>query len=265
MNTEEKLEKFQTFVNELNQGNMECIPTYIAEEFFTHIPVDDEPAGSAVYQDLFRDLKSGLPDLHVTLNHLEANGEQLQGQVTIKGTHTSALWNVPPTQKTAQWTVDIRAREVDGRFAINFDNVTVPAVLDLLRQLELVNPPDQMDRPMKHPVVIPEIIAKVLFTGQMADKPCGHLAQIRVTEPKTDVCEQCVASGDIWPALRMCLICGFTGCCDTSKNTHAKKHYEATGHSIFRSIRLNEGWIWCYEDNAFFTTRVLNKYRVKTD
>jgi uncharacterized UBP type Zn finger protein len=112
-----------------------------------------------------------------------------------------------------------------------------------------------MDLPPPHPVVIPEIIFKVIFTGQVADKPCSHLGMVQVTEPTTDVCQQCVESGDIWPALRMCLVCGFVGCCDTSVNKHMKAHYQETGHPIFRSIRMDEGWVWCYEDNAFFEKR----------
>ncbi len=59
----------------------------------------------------------------------------------------------------------------------------------------------------------------------------------------------------------MCLICGFVGCCDTAKNKHMKQHYETSGHPIFRSIRLAEGWIWCYADNAFFEARTLEHYR----
>ena len=27
-----------------------------------------------------------------------------------------------------------------------------------------------------------------------------------------------------------------------------------------RSIRMDEGWVWCYEDNAFFSGRVLENY-----
>jgi hypothetical protein len=39
-----------------------------------------------------------------------------------------------------------------------------------------------------------------------------------------------------------------------------KAHYEETGHPIFRSIRLDESWVWCYEDNAFFSGKILEKY-----
>jgi hypothetical protein len=100
---------------------------------------------------------------------------------------------------------------------------------------------------------------RLAFTGQAADKPCSHLALARVFEPDVHECRQCVASGDIWPALRMCLVCGFVGCCDTSVKKHMHAHYETTGHGIFRSIRLTEGWIWCYDDAALFERDTLER------
>ncbi len=80
---------------------------------------------------------------------------------------------------------------------------------------------------------------------------------IQVADTDVDVCQECVESGDIWPALRMCLVCGYVGCCDTSVKKHMKAHAEATGHPIMRSIRMDEGWGWCYECAAFLTSERL--------
>ena len=46
----------------------------------------------------------------------------------------------------------------------------------------------------------------------------------------------------------MCLICGNVGCCDSSKNKHATKHYRHVAHPLMRSIQPGERWIWCYVD-----------------
>jgi uncharacterized UBP type Zn finger protein len=45
------------------------------------------------------------------------------------------------------------------------------------------------------------------------------------------------------------LSCGHVGCCDSSKNKHATKHFHATKHPLVRSIEPGEAWIWCYVDN----------------
>ena len=65
---------------------------------------------------------------------------------------------------------------------------------------------------------------------------CPHLDQIHDVSPNTpEGCEECLATGDEWVHLRMCLSCGHVGCCDSSKNRHATKHAgAATGDKVAR-------------------------------
>ena len=77
---------------------------------------------------------------------------------------------------------------------------------------------------------------------------CAHMDQIQTTKPAKRVCEECVKTGDTWVHLRMCLVCGHVGCCDSSKNKHATKHYHRSKHPVARSIEPGEIWVWCYED-----------------
>jgi len=77
---------------------------------------------------------------------------------------------------------------------------------------------------------------------------CTHLDQIKIRKPDKHVCEDCVKLGDTWVHLRMCLICGNVGCCDSSKNKHATKHFHKTTHPLMRSIERGESWVWCYVD-----------------
>jgi uncharacterized UBP type Zn finger protein len=81
---------------------------------------------------------------------------------------------------------------------------------------------------------------------------CTHVAEIRPVTPSADGCEDCLAIGDTWFHLRLCLHCGHMGCCDTSKNKHATKHFNETGHAIVRSGEAGEEWAWCYVDEVFF-------------
>ena len=46
----------------------------------------------------------------------------------------------------------------------------------------------------------------------------------------------------------MCLECGPVGCCDSSKNKHATKHFHATSHHIIKSFEPGEDWGWCFVD-----------------
>ena len=56
--------------------------------------------------------------------------------------------------------------------------------------------------------------------------------------------------GDSWVHLRLCEICGHVGCCDSSKNRHATKHFKNTKHAIMRSFEPGENWGWCYIDDV---------------
>ena len=81
---------------------------------------------------------------------------------------------------------------------------------------------------------------------------CKHLAQVRDVAPKTpDGCEECLASGDEWVHLRLCLECGHVGCCDDSPNRHATKHFHRTKHPVMRSFEPGEDWGFCFVENLF--------------
>lgn len=84
---------------------------------------------------------------------------------------------------------------------------------------------------------------------------CNHLDQIEVSEPQTTVCEDCQKQGDEWVHLRMCLVCGYIGCCDSSKNKHARRHYKQTGHPLIRSAEPGETWRYCYDDKLYLNSR----------
>ena len=79
-------------------------------------------------------------------------------------------------------------------------------------------------------------------------KVCSHLDQVKFTDTRKHGCEECLKTGDSWVHLRLCMECGHVGCCDSSKNKHATKHYHHTQHPLVRSLEPGESWIWCYVD-----------------
>ena len=80
---------------------------------------------------------------------------------------------------------------------------------------------------------------------------CTHLDQIHEVVPSGEGCKECLEMGDRWVHLRLCLTCGHVGCCDSSKNRHASRHAEETGHPIVRSFEPGEDWRWCYVDETY--------------
>jgi len=81
---------------------------------------------------------------------------------------------------------------------------------------------------------------------------CSHAADLsKKVKPHTKGCEECLKSGDSWVHLRMCLECGHVGCCDSSKNRHARAHFKATQHPLIQSAEKGEDWRWCYIDEVY--------------
>jgi uncharacterized UBP type Zn finger protein len=84
------------------------------------------------------------------------------------------------------------------------------------------------------------------------EETCEHLRHIKKVQAKVHGCEECLRMGDSWVHLRLCMNCGHVGCCDSSKNKHATKHYHSTKHPIVRSIEPGEDWGYCYVDDLMF-------------
>jgi uncharacterized UBP type Zn finger protein len=79
--------------------------------------------------------------------------------------------------------------------------------------------------------------------------PCSHVPNV-IVPPTSAGCEECIALGDSWVHLRLCVHCGHVGCCDSSKNRHATRHFESTGHAVVASLEPGEDWMWCYAHEA---------------
>lgn len=77
---------------------------------------------------------------------------------------------------------------------------------------------------------------------------CHHFDHLPEVHRGSKGCEECLQMGDSWVHLRECLICGHVGCCDSSKNKHATKHFHATQHPVMRSVEPGDRWGWCYVD-----------------
>lgn len=80
---------------------------------------------------------------------------------------------------------------------------------------------------------------------------CEHRSTIREVPLDGDVCPRCVELGDRWVHLRVCMTCGEVGCCDSSKNKHARRHADSAEHPICRSLEPGESWMWCFVEEGF--------------
>lgn len=86
--------------------------------------------------------------------------------------------------------------------------------------------------------------------GEFDTRGCRHVDEIQDVTPSASGCEDCLKIGDTWVQLRLCLTCGYVGCCNSSKNKHASSHYRQTEHPIIVSYEEGAEWLWCYIDKV---------------
>ena len=76
---------------------------------------------------------------------------------------------------------------------------------------------------------------------------CAHLQQLETVEPTSPRgCEECLATGQRWVHLRMCMSCGHVGCCDSSPGRHTTAHARSTDHPVVQSVEQGGNWAFCY-------------------
>ena len=75
---------------------------------------------------------------------------------------------------------------------------------------------------------------------------CRHVAAAHQVEAHSAGCLECLAGGDAWTELCLCLSCGWVACSDDSPNRHALAHYEETDHPIVVLLRVGSKPWWCY-------------------
>ena len=104
-----------------NNGNLDLINELFAPNFVDHDPVNPLPGLEGVRQVVIM-YRSGLPDLHITVEDLVAEGDKVVARFRAQGTHGGALMGVPPTGKQVTVTgIDVLGFE-NGKIAEHWGN-----------------------------------------------------------------------------------------------------------------------------------------------
>jgi uncharacterized UBP type Zn finger protein len=83
--------------------------------------------------------------------------------------------------------------------------------------------------------------------AHIARDACPHFDASR--PPAASSARACADCG-LERNLRLCLACGYVGCCE-SESAHDTAHYQKTGHSVITPHQASAQWLWCYACNAY--------------
>ncbi|MDN5895259.1 MAG: Na+/H+ antiporter [Nocardioides sp.] len=80
--------------------------------------------------------------------------------------------------------------------------------------------------------------------GELCEDLTRDWPEVTVSTPGE--CEGCLEAGSTWVHLRLCIACGHVGCCDSSTERHATRHFHETRHPVMQSAEPGEDWRWCF-------------------
>lgn len=120
----------------VNRGNLDAVDELIAPGYVSHHNDPAHlPAGPAGVKAFISLTRAGFPDLHLTVDQVFADGDQVASMWTMEGTHTGEWFGTPATGRHARWWGVVITRFEGGQIAedwYNFDQIS------LLQQLGVI-------------------------------------------------------------------------------------------------------------------------------
>lgn len=112
MSQETNIAAQQRFGAAVNSGALQELDDLVAPDCIEHDPAPGQGPGPQGYRDMFAELRTAFPDLHVEVEHLTATDDDVAIAYTLTGTHQGPLMGHEPTGRA----ISIRGVQI-GRFS----------------------------------------------------------------------------------------------------------------------------------------------------
>jgi predicted ester cyclase len=131
---------FRRFHDAMNTGDVELISKTIDElvepDVLIRTPLPVEATGAQALKQVWAMLLRGLPDVHVTVEDLIAEGDKVVSRNSVTGTHQGEYMGLPPTGKSVTYNEIFILRFVNGRVAETWG---VADVFSQMKQLGVIS------------------------------------------------------------------------------------------------------------------------------
>ncbi len=133
MSTEANKALVRRWVDAWNTNtNLEVVEDIFAPEWKNQNPLPGGAEGIEGVKQFVRGNRSAFSDIHLVIDLLLAEGDQVMFRWTTSATHAGKFAGIPPTGKSVSYSGMTVHRVVDGKFA---ETVTEFDLYGLLRQL----------------------------------------------------------------------------------------------------------------------------------
>jgi steroid delta-isomerase-like uncharacterized protein len=121
-----------------NQKNLGILDQLTASNYARYISGQASPLDREGQKQRIASFHQGLPDVHLTLEDLVAEGDRVVFRISLRGTHTGTLMGVPPTGKQVTISAIDIARLADGKIVEHWGQMDT---FGLLQQLGAISMP----------------------------------------------------------------------------------------------------------------------------
>ena len=114
------------------RGDTDALDAIMTPDVINHSPLPGQPAGVEGFKEAIRWMRSGVPDLTITIDSAVAEGDRVSTRWTGTGTHSGMLLGIPATNKVVTVSgIDI-CRIADGRIVEYWQELDTLALLQQL-------------------------------------------------------------------------------------------------------------------------------------
>ncbi len=140
MSTEDNKAIIRRLYDEIHsKGNWAAVDELVGTNFVDHNPpAPDFPSGPEGVKQTLGMFRSALPDMHVTVEDIIAEGDKVAARITMSGTHRGELMGVAPTGKQITLGLIDITRLADGKIVERWGEGDM---LGMMQQLGVVPPP----------------------------------------------------------------------------------------------------------------------------
>jgi steroid delta-isomerase-like uncharacterized protein len=108
------------------------IDELVEPDVLIHMPLPNQATGAQALKQVWAMLLRGLPDLHVAIEDVIAEGDKVVSRTTVTGTHRGEYRGLPPTGKSITYDEIFIFRFAGGRIAEIWGVVDVFAQMNQL-------------------------------------------------------------------------------------------------------------------------------------
>jgi predicted ester cyclase len=98
-----------------NEGNLDVVDELVAPDVFNHPAVPEHRHGTDGFKHVIEWVRTIGPDTHYHIDDIIAEGDKVAVRMTVSGTHTGPIRDIPPRARASRSTTSIGFVSRTGR------------------------------------------------------------------------------------------------------------------------------------------------------